>query len=109
VASHGGGTLPFLAGRLDAIWQSDAALRQRTRGRPSEALGRLYLDIVLYRRGAMRAAADLVGPERLVFGTDHPFTQPDVAAELETVSTTFEAGDRQSILGGAAASLFRLI
>ena len=61
VGSHGGGTLPYLVGRLDAGWRSDPSLAVACR--PSRAMSwpRLFLDAVLYHPRALHAAADLVG------------------------------------------------
>jgi aminocarboxymuconate-semialdehyde decarboxylase len=73
VAAHGGGAIPYLVGRLDMVWAGSAELRERLASPPSEGLKRLYLDAVVYTAGAARAAADLVGSDRLLFGTDHPW------------------------------------
>ena len=90
--SHGGAALPMLAGRMDSAWRSDPSTHERLPTPPSESLARLYVDLVLYHERSMRAAADLAGDDRLVYGTDNPFSVADhptnVAAlqrELESV------------------------
>lgn len=108
VGSHGGGTLPYLAGRLDAGWASDPSVRLRLTHPPSHDLSRLYLDGVLYHARAMRAAADLVGAEKMVFGTDHPFSVADPKANLDAVHEAFGAEERAWVLAGAARRLFDL-
>lgn len=107
VASHGGGTLPYLAGRLDAGWRSDARLAERAPTPPSAVLGQLYLDAVLYHPRALRAAADLVGVEHLAFGTDHPFSIADPAANLAAIDEAFDPDDRRWVLAGTARELYR--
>jgi predicted TIM-barrel fold metal-dependent hydrolase len=108
IASHGGGTLPYLAGRLDAGWASDPGLAHRLPHAPSKDLERLYLDAVLYHERAMRAAADLVGVEKLAFGTDHPFSVADPEANLAAIESAFSPTERVTVLGGAARTLFGL-
>jgi predicted TIM-barrel fold metal-dependent hydrolase len=108
IASHGGGTIPYLAGRLDAAWASDPSLKDRLPDPPSTSLARLHMDCVLYHPRAMRAAADLVGTEKMVFGTDHPFSVADPEANLVAIDRAFENGDRNAVLRGTAQGLFDL-
>ena len=85
VGSHGGGTLPFLAGRLDAGWASDPGLVDRMPTPPSDVVDRLFLDSVLYHPRALLTAADLVGTDHLMFGTDHPFSIADPVANVAAI------------------------
>lgn len=106
VASHGGGTLPYLAGRLDAGWRSDESLSRRAETPPSSVLDRLFLDAVLYHPRALRAAADLVGVHHLAFGTDHPFSISDPGTNLEAIREAFAEQDAARVLAGTALELF---
>ena len=108
VASHGGGTIPFLAGRLDAAWASDASAQERLPDPPSRSLTRLYVDCLLYHQRAMRAAADLVGTDRMAFGSDHPFSVADPSANLHAIDTAFSGGERENVLTRSAMTLFQL-
>ena len=108
LAAHGGGTLPFLAGRMDAAWQSDPSVQRRLSHPPSHDLARLHLDAVLYHPRAMQAAADLVGADRMVYGTDHPFSVADPVANRRAVEDAFEGGALDDVLGGTAARVFGL-
>jgi aminocarboxymuconate-semialdehyde decarboxylase len=108
VGSHGAGTLPYLAGRLDAGWASDSRVKDRLPYRPSEDLARLYVDCVLYHPRAMRAAADLVGATKMAFGTDHPFSVADPEANLDAIDVAFTGDDRVAVLHRTARDLFDL-
>lgn len=108
VAAHGGGTLPYLAGRLDAVWRSDAATRRLLPVPPSEELAKLALDAVVYAPRALRAAADLAGVDRLMFGTDHPFTVADPQANLAAIDEALDEGGRRLVRGDAALAYFGL-
>jgi aminocarboxymuconate-semialdehyde decarboxylase len=108
VAAHGGGTIPFLAGRLDAAWASDPSAQRRIPEPPSRSLGGLHVDCLLYHERAMRTAADLVGTDRLAFGTDHPFSVADPGANLRAIDAAFSGEERGNVLGRSATTLFRL-
>ena len=78
IASHGGGTLPFLAHRLDAVWRSSPDARARLDSEPpSEALARVYVDTIVYGDGPLSAMRDLVPDAHAMYGTDHPFSVAD--------------------------------
>lgn len=107
VASHGGGTLPYLIGRLDAAWNSDPAARQRLKVPPSKEAAKLHLDAICYDRRVMQLASELVGQEQLHFGTDHPFSIADPRRNLEAIRGTFGA-DGFGRITRASQELFRL-
>lgn len=76
--AHAGGTLPFLAGRLDSCVAHDYAIRDRLEHAPSEYLKRFYYDAIAYHAPALNCLLELCGHERVVFGTDNPFFPPEV-------------------------------
>lgn len=77
VLSHLGGTLPYVAWRMSMMEHSDrgayAAFRERGRSVADYLRGLWYDTAVSAGPVSLRAALDLVGPERLVFGSDIPF------------------------------------
>lgn len=107
IASHGGGTIPFLAGRLDAAWKSDPSVHERLPNLPSLDLAKLSYDAVLYHKGAMQATADLVGTGRMAFGTDHPFSVADPSSTIDALSV-FNEVEREAVLAETARSIFGL-
>jgi len=108
VAAHGGGTLPYLAGRLDAGWSSDASVHDRLPEPPTQSLGNLVLDALVYHRGALLAASALVGVERMAFGTDHPFAVADPEMNLRAIDETFTGNDREAVRAESARRIFSL-
>jgi aminocarboxymuconate-semialdehyde decarboxylase len=102
LVAHAGGVLPYLAARLDVSWRGDDEVQKRLSVPPSEALSGLWLDSVVYHRRALHAAADLVGPERILFGTDHPFFKEAPREIFETVAATFD--DRQTMIDAVAGA-----
>jgi predicted TIM-barrel fold metal-dependent hydrolase len=104
ILSHAGGTLPYLMGRLEAcISADDIADRRRCRG-VEDYLRWFYYDAITYHPGPLRLLLDVVGPNRCMFGTDHPFGIADPAAGVRTidaVTTTPQA--REAIRSATAA------
>ena len=109
LAAHGGGTLPYLAGRLDAAWRSDDDVRARLDSAPSSLAKRLYLDSLVYYGPALEAAARLVGTDHLMFGSDHPFSVSDPEANLKTITQEMKTDtDRKKVMGANAIDFFGL-
>ncbi len=70
---HGGGTLPYLLGRLDKGWAVRPETRSATGVPPSEGLDRVWFDSLTHSPLALRYLIDLVGRYHVVVGSDSPF------------------------------------
>ena len=71
--AHSGGTLPFLAGRLESCIHHDSHLRTHATA-PERSIwdvltANLLLDAVIYSRVGLAAALMAAGTERVMFGT----------------------------------------
>ena len=104
--AHGGGALPFQLARLDLTYEKREYVRESASRRPSEYLSNFLFDTVLYDHEQIEFLFRLVGPERVVFGTDHPFDIADTTG-LETAR---RAGDEVAhmVLAGNAAKAYGL-
>jgi predicted TIM-barrel fold metal-dependent hydrolase len=105
VAPNAGGALALLREKLDM-----AQRRDQVEGPPiSEQLRQIYVDTATPSLPALRAALEVFGPDRMLFGTDSPPLATPLDAALAAVD---ELGlsdvDRAKVLGGNAASLFGL-
>lgn len=87
LVAHGGGCLPYLAGRLDAAWNSDIEVKNRLNKPPSQFIQKLYLDALVYAGPALQAAFRLVGAHHLLFGTDQPFSVSDPEKNIKMLQT----------------------
>jgi predicted TIM-barrel fold metal-dependent hydrolase len=84
--AHGGGTIPFLAGRIDACLAHDEVLSAEQRAlAPGAALRGLIYDAITYAPEALRLVVDFAGPDKVVFGSDHPFSIAEAATVLGTI------------------------
>ena len=103
VAAHGGGALPFLIGRLEGTHHAgpgDVPLRESAR--------RLFLDAGLYEPDAVKMAANLVGTQRLFFGTDHPFPNADVARITDAIRSGLSDAEAALVMGSSAHTWYDL-
>ena len=99
---HGGGYLPYAAGRLTHGRQA-RYVAPRLRHEPADYLGRFYYDTIVYDPRVLTALAALVGPDRIVLGTDYPFDMEPPAAVAMVTSTLGPAAPR--VLSGNARRL----
>jgi aminocarboxymuconate-semialdehyde decarboxylase len=107
IAAHGGGTLPYLVGRMEKGDEVELPARRRMTARPTDYLRRIWYDCITYDPGALRYLVSVVGAERVLFGTDWPH---QVHAVKESLANTaaLPADERDAIRGGNARSLFAL-
>ncbi|KAF1345821.1 2-amino-3-carboxymuconate-6-semialdehyde decarboxylase-like protein [Delphinella strobiligena] len=122
--AHSGGTLPFLAGRIESCIAHDAHLKKEgklnTRRDVWDILKRnIYLDAVIYAEPGLKAAIEASGADRLLFGTDHPFFPPldegedewlSVKLNSNAVKSVFKGDDKtaEAIMGGNAVRILHL-
>lgn len=112
VISHLGGTLPYVAWRMSMMEHSDrdayAAFRERGRSVADCLRGLWYDTAVSAGPASLKAAIDLVGTDRLVFGSDLPFLPFGFAQKTVEVLDTFEpltGAQRDAINFGNGAAL----
>ena len=114
IVPHLGGTIPFVMGRVG--W-TNAADRARSTQPPvyfegtlRENLRRLWYDTLNREPAALRCACEVIGPDRLLLGTDFPYSVGDRFRGC--VQYVEEAGlsadETAAILGGTAQKLLGL-
>ena len=104
---HLGGTLPYIIGRLGHQTQVLKRGPKYLTRAPSEYLKQVWFDIVSPLPAAMRFAYDYLGPDRLLYASDHPWVDPGtIRGALESLK--LPPADTAKILGGNARRLFKL-
>ncbi|MCS7246538.1 MAG: amidohydrolase [Thermomicrobium sp.] len=73
VLAHGGGYLPYQLGRLEKGYEVWEAVRRQLAEPPGAYLRRFWYDTVLWRTETIAYLRAVVGPDRLVPGSDFPF------------------------------------
>jgi aminocarboxymuconate-semialdehyde decarboxylase len=110
ILSHGGGTVPYLIGRFDCMFErSDHAAAGIEAARPPSAyLDRLYYDTILHDAPALRYLASRVGVDRLVIGSDDSFPPADHDPLASLAAAGFTADEIDHIAELTPRRLFRL-
>jgi aminocarboxymuconate-semialdehyde decarboxylase len=72
IASHGGGTLPYLVGRFEKGDEVELASRRQMKRKPTDYLRHIYYDSITYDVRSLKYLVEIVGHEHVMFGTDWP-------------------------------------
>lgn len=107
VCPHLGGTLPYMIGRIDHQTQVLKRGPKYLTRKPSEYLKQVWFDIVSPAPLAMKYCLEMLGPDKLLFASDHPWVEPNVIRDaLASLSLSEEI--EAKILFGNARRLFGL-
>lgn len=85
--AHSGGTLPFLAGRIESCIKHDGHLKkegkiEKRRDVWDVLKKNIYLDAVIYAEPGLKAAIDASGADRLMFGKQDCFESVNGTADI---------------------------
>ena len=109
IFSHAGGTVPYLAKRFAIIDEMNAIPGAEGRGNAAETFRRLYWDTAAsWGDPVLRLLRDVVGIDRVVFGSDFPYVRRDIAVRSREdieASPELTDGERTAVLGGTAMTL----
>ncbi|MDO8543190.1 MAG: amidohydrolase family protein [Opitutaceae bacterium] len=107
VCPHLGGTLPYIVGRLDHQVQVLKRGPRNLARTPGEYLRGVWLDVVSPLPLAIKFGHDFVGPDRLLYSSDHPWVEPQLI--VDTVRAAgLSASAEQKLFSQNARRLFRL-
>jgi aminocarboxymuconate-semialdehyde decarboxylase len=108
VLVHGGGFLPYHIGRFDRAHETRPEARVDDAGLPSRYLRRFLYDTLVQRSDALRYLVQLVGHDRVLLGSDHPFWIGDPDPLRVVREADLDPVTRAAIFGENAARLFHL-
>jgi aminocarboxymuconate-semialdehyde decarboxylase len=74
IQTHGGGLLPYQAGRIDKNARQEGLPLA-----PSDYLKRIFVATVTPQALTVRTALEFYGPDKVIYGTDHPCWSPKAA------------------------------
>jgi aminocarboxymuconate-semialdehyde decarboxylase len=106
--SHGGGFIAFNIWRLDHSYGLRADLRKNLPRKPSDYLRNLYFDSIVHSVAALQYLVGIVGPDRVVIGTDYPMAMGDFQSVEKVGQLGISEESRKQILGGNAARALNL-
>ncbi|GAC1663377.1 MAG: amidohydrolase family protein [Steroidobacteraceae bacterium] len=71
--AHGGGSFPYLLGRVDNAWRHRDIVREDCPQLPSSYVDRFYVDGAVFSADALGFLVKTMGAERVMLGSDYPF------------------------------------
>lgn len=105
---HGGGFLPYQAARLDGGYRTgESHVSDLARGKPSAYLADFYYDTVAMSAPAIAFLTGLVGPERVLLGSDYPFALGDPEPVRTVEQAVADPATVRAIVHDNAMRLFR--
>ena len=105
IASHGGGYLPYVIGRMDFCHLNMPPAREIIEQPPSTYIPQLYFDSVVFTQGALNLCVDVAGADNVVYGSDFPHNIGDMAGCLARVDA-LPADQRDKVRGGNVLRIF---
>ncbi len=107
--AHGGGAFAFTLGRVDNAWRHRDIVRQDCPNPPSSYCDRFYVDSAVFDDRSLRLLVDVMGSERVMLGSDHPFPLGEQQiGQIVSSSERLSATEQQRILYGNAQDFFNL-
>jgi aminocarboxymuconate-semialdehyde decarboxylase len=108
VLVHGGGFLPYHVGRFDRGHAVRPEVRADGAAQPSSYLRRFHYDTLVQFPPALAYLVGLVGADRVLLGSDHPFWLGDPEPARIVREAGLSAAAQAAILGDNAVRLFHL-
>lgn len=110
VLGHLGGTIPYLAERLDRGYRAFEECRAHIDRPPTEYLKQhFYYDTVNFSQGALKLAIEFAGADHILAGSDYPHQIGSIPLMLEALrALPISDEEKAGILGGNAKRLLRL-
>jgi aminocarboxymuconate-semialdehyde decarboxylase len=107
IASHGGGTLPYLVGRFEKGDEVEIPSRRRMQRKPTEYLRYIYYDSITYDVRPLQYLISVVGADRVMLGTDWPHQVHDTRGAFANTALLPE-GPMKAIRSENARRVFGL-
>ena len=71
--AHGGGSFPYLIGRVDNAWRNRDIVREDCPRLPSSYLDRLHVDAAVFSDESLAYLVSVMGEDRVMLGSDYPY------------------------------------
>lgn len=107
--THGGGVVPFTAGRFLTRWRSQDPSDRPMEDEPPNYLSRIHVGCLVHDDASLRFLIERVGLQRITLGTDHPFAwdHPGGAANWIRDAAFLTPDEKRAILWDNAARFLR--
>src|SRR5919198_568392 len=102
---HGGGFVPYQAGRWSHGWNVRPEPKVHLKEPPGAAIRRLYFDTILHGKPALEFLVATFGASHVLLGSDYPYDMGTLECVRQVRALSIPEADRATILGGLALKL----
>jgi aminocarboxymuconate-semialdehyde decarboxylase len=102
---HGGGFVPYQAGRFLHAFDVRAEPKARLRDSPAASLARLHYDTIVHSPRALEFLIATAGPEHVLLGSDYPFDMGELDCVARVNALAVSPACRDAVLGRRAKDL----
>jgi aminocarboxymuconate-semialdehyde decarboxylase len=107
--AHGGGSFPYLMGRVDNAWRNRDIVREDCPRLPSSYVDRFCVDTAVFSGDALEFLVRAVGEERVMLGSDYPYPLGEQrVGSLIRAQHSLPAATRAKLLRDNATRFFGL-
>jgi aminocarboxymuconate-semialdehyde decarboxylase len=103
--SHGGGFLPYQAGRFRHGYEVRPEAKINLESPPDQSIARLYYDTILHSKPTLEFLISSAGADHVLLGSDYPFDMGNLDCVARVAALAIPAQQRDLILGGYADRL----
>ena len=106
--AHGGGSFPYLLGRVDNAWRNRDIVREDCPRLPSSYLDRFSVDGAVFSAEALAFLVSVMGEDRVMLGSDYPYPLGEQRVGTLVRQAALPEGARAKLLHDNAARFFGL-
>jgi aminocarboxymuconate-semialdehyde decarboxylase len=105
--AHGGGYVPYQAGRWTHGWQVRPEPKKNVKQVPREIIGRFLYDTILHSAEALEYMIARAGADHVLLGSDYPYDMAMLDCVAHVKALSISDSEKAGILGGHAEELLR--
>jgi aminocarboxymuconate-semialdehyde decarboxylase len=102
---HGGGFVPYQAGRWAHGWQLRPEPKVNIKQSPEPWIDRFYYDTILHAKPQLEFLVASMGPKRVLMGSDYPYDMGTGECVRQVDALWIDDADKAAILNGNAVTL----
>jgi aminocarboxymuconate-semialdehyde decarboxylase len=103
--SHGGGFLPYQAGRFRHGYDVRPEAKVNLEAPPEQSIARLFYDTILHSKPTLEFLISSAGAGHVLLGSDYPFDMGNLDCVARVEALAIPAPERDLIVGGYAERL----
>jgi aminocarboxymuconate-semialdehyde decarboxylase len=108
IFAHGGGSIPYIRGRIEHGYCVIPACKQSIPRPPSAYFGNIYFDSITHYAPALTYMIGTQGIDHILMGTDYPFSMGDLDPVTSIENAQLPGEDAAKITWSNSAALFHL-